>query len=89
MRFNAGFVAGFAVYFDASFALGFRGETAEFVAFLSACLVVLGVGVFVATFCNFLGSIKDFLNIAKKFGMFNTYGCARAHARCRNCIGIK
>jgi hypothetical protein len=63
--------------FDTDFELGFRGGIAVFVVVLA----VLGAGFFVATADIFLGSMKVFLNTAEKFGMFNTYGCARAHAR--------
>ena len=62
------------------FAAGFRGET----AFLAVFLAVLGEGFFVATVYFFSGSIKDFLNTAKKFGMFNTYGCAHVRVRTRD-----
>jgi hypothetical protein len=38
---------------------------------------------FCCHFCIFLMSLKDFLNLAKKFGMFNTYGCAHVRVRAR------
>ncbi len=66
--------------FVEAFAAGFRGEVAVFTA-LPADLLV---GVFVATMDIFLGSIKDFFNTAKKFGMFNTYGCAHVRVRTRD-----
>ncbi len=64
--------------FAEAFAACFRGGMAVFAAFSAD----VWVDFFVATGLIFLGSKKDFLNKVKKFGMFNTYGCARAHARC-------
>ena len=64
--------------FVEAFAAGFKGRMAVFAAFSAD----VWVGVFVATGLIFFWSKKDFLNKVKKFGMFNTYGCARAHARC-------
>ena len=62
-----------ALGFEDDFAAGFRGKVTVF--------ATLEVDFLVATFYIFLKSVKVFLNKAKKFGMFNTYGCARAHAR--------
>lgn len=73
MRLTADLAAGFV--FDLT--AGFRREVTVFVVLG----IDLGADFLVAMSELFLGSLKDFLNTAEKFGMFSTYGCARAHAR--------